>query len=79
MDPFVIDPWRHDNVVPIKKTAKGVDGDIEYIGVAMRGTADSDAAWRIKKLFYDSQGDYSYELMSGKSAVWSNRENETYQ
>lgn len=79
MDPFVIDPWRHDDVVPIKKTAKDpATGNTIYIGVAMRGTADTDAAWRIKKIFYDSDNEYDYELMSGKTAVWSNRASETY-
>lgn len=71
--------FAKDNVVTIKKTAKNSAGDVEYIGLALRGSADSDPAWRIVKIFYDSNGEYDYELVSPIGTRWDQRTTATYE
>lgn len=64
--------FRHNDVTPIRRMAYDSDGNVQYIGYAMKGSASSDSAWRIFKLFYDS-GNYSYELSSDINQIWDNR------
>ena len=60
---------------------KDVDGAYTYIGEAAIGSADSDAAWRIKRIETATDREYTLVWADGASTfdkVWDNRTTYTY-
>lgn len=49
-----------------------------YNGLARRGSATSDEAWLIEKMFYNADGTLAYTLMSDFNQIWDNRASITY-
>jgi hypothetical protein len=44
-----------------------------YIGIAQRSAKTSEAAWLIRKLLYDGNGNVTDSLISKPGQVWDNR------
>ena len=58
----------------IKRVAYDSSGRPEYIGLAIRGTLDSQWGWYIEKLTYDTgTGVYDNSGFSEPLQVWDNR------
>jgi len=58
------------------------DGDLEYYGIAVAGSATSEAVWQIRKYFYDSDGNLiSVVFADGDTKynnIWDNRTSLSY-
>lgn len=62
----------------IKSMYDLTDSSVIYIGTAPLGTLTNDAAWLIKKVSLDINGNPTSILWSGFTATWDNRSSETY-
>ncbi len=64
------------------RVAYNANGEPEYIGYARPNTAESAAAWQIKKLTYDANNDVTAIDFAGGNneydKVWDNRASYTY-
>lgn len=71
---------QQDSAFRIDNTA--VNNQALYIGQAAPGTATSASAWKIRKAFYDSNGNFTYWLWAAGSAaatnIWDNRGSLSY-
>lgn len=63
---------------PQQQTKYDVGDTTIYIGTSASGTATSDAAWTIKKVILDANGNPTSTLWSSYIAIWDNRTSETY-
>lgn len=57
----------------INKIAYDDSGNPIYYALAFQGSATSAAKWRIEKLAYDSNGQYTGSTFSQPNQVWDDR------
>lgn len=57
------------------KYAKDGNGRIQYIGFAPTGSSDSESAWQIVQITYDTSNDPTQEICTNQKANWTNRAN----
>jgi hypothetical protein len=62
----------------VQKTLYDIGDTDIYIGSAAQGTASSAAAWIIKKITLDLNGNPVSTLYSSDTAIWDNRTTESY-
>lgn len=70
-------PGSSRPVAVIRRFAYTATDDPEYIGFALSGSAESDAAWYIEKLSY-VDGNYAGSTFSPKLVTWTDRASHTY-
>lgn len=58
---------------PIVRVSRDADGNIEYIGIAERGSLTSESKWVIIKLYRDSENRFSYSELSLRNVVFDDR------
>lgn len=61
----------------IRNVAINANSDPEYVGIAVQGSATSDAVWFVEKITYDGSNNYSNSRVSVNIA-WDNRLAATY-
>lgn len=60
------------------KLSDQTDPTTFYIGSAPLGSLPGDAVWRIKRISFDGNGNFTELRWSNATAVWNNRTSETY-
>lgn len=58
--------------------AYDVSSRVEYLGVAQRGHATSDAVWWIFNFSYDASSNVTAIKMAPKGSIWDNRATLSY-
>ena len=78
MDSIELISARTANIPLKRKAIKDGNGNIAYMGYAQRGASTSSALWTVKKIYYDADGDFSYEEWSEKNQIMDNYLTLTY-
>ncbi len=72
--------WENKNVsqvLPERRNAnKSTDNNINYCGMANKGSAEASAVWTIKRLTIGTSG--SITIATATNVAWTNRESATY-
>ena len=72
--------WENKNVsqvLPERRNAnKSSDNNINYCGMANKGSAEASAVWNIKRLTIGTSG--SITIATATNVAWTNRESATY-
>lgn len=84
-------PWVKNNQAEILKAFSSTgeplvielaemdsNGNPIYLGNALQGASESEAKWRIKKISWDVNGNYTGCLFSRPNQIWDNRATLTY-
>lgn len=78
LDDNILAASFYSDVQAIYNVAYDVQGRPEYRGVAIRGSADSDARWTVEKVTYNANGLVTQARLSPPNSVWDDRASLTY-
>ena len=71
--------WGTESIVFwTERFAYNSSGDVEYHGIAARGTAASASAWLVERFTYNSDGNVTLIDTAVVDSVWNDRATLTY-